>query len=355
MTNFDDMALAVESFGGANKVIYDNVGLPSIMVGVPKMKYKDVITDGIDEVLPWWVVDGVEKDVIWVSKFQNVVVNDRAYSLALKDPKASINFDAALNACRNKGEGWHLNQNGVFATINLWCQKNGTVPRGNTNYGESYTHSWEKSIRTASETYETDKVRTTRTATGSGPATWYHNHDTSGIADLCGNVWEWVSGLRFVDGEIQIIPYGNAMKNSCNMGANSTEWKAIKPDGSLVAPGTTGTLKIDRTSASDSTLRINTSITNQTTDNNDTSVAFKDLKAASGVSIPSLLIAAGLFPESSATYGGDRMYGRNNGERLPLRGSSYFHRELAGASALNLGIPRSSVHGLVGFRSAFVE
>ncbi|MGG7200777.1 hypothetical protein ACQPUL_08520 [Clostridium butyricum] len=355
MANFDDMALAVESFGGSNKVIFDNVGLPSIMVGVPKMKYKDVITGGIDEVLPWWVVDGVEKEVIWVSKFQNVVVNDRAYSLALKDPRASINFDTALNACKNKGEGWHLNQNGVFSAINLWCQKNGTVPRGNTDYGQDFNKPWEKAIRSASETYETDKIRTTRTATGSGPATWYHNHDTAGIADLCGNVWEWVSGLRLVDGEIQIIPYGNSMKNACNMGANSTEWKAIKPDGSLVAPGTAGTLKIDRTSASDSTLRINTSITNQTTDSNDTSSAFKDVKATSGVSIPNILIAAGLFPESTATYGGDRIYGRNNGERLPLRGSGYDNRELAGASGLNLNYPRSGSDSLVGFRSAFVE
>lgn len=348
MANFDDMALAVESFGGANKVIFDNVGLPSIMVGVPKMKYKDVITGGIDEVLPWWVVDGVEKEVIWVSKFQNVVVNDRAYSLALKDPRASINFDTALNACKNKGEGWHLNQNGVFSAINLWCQKNGTVPRGNTDYGQDFNKPWEKAIRTASETYETDKIRTTRTATGSGPATWYHNHDTSGIADLCGNVWEWVSGMRLVDGEIQIIPYGNSMKNSCNMGANSTEWKAIKPDGSLVAPGTTGTLKYDIISG---TTKINTSLTSVAANN----IAFKDLQANTGVSIPNLLIATGLFKESSATYGGDRLYINTEGEMLPFRGSSFSNRENSGASALSLGSPRSHSNSGVGFRSAFVE
>lgn len=347
MANFDDMALAVESFGGANKVIYDNVGLPSIMVGIPKMKYSDIITGGSEEVLPWWIVDGVEKEVIWVSKFQNIVVGDRAYSLALKDPKASINFDSALNACKNKGAGWHLNQNGVFAAINLWSQKNGTVPRGNTNYGQSYTHAWEKAIRTASES-NSSGVRTTRTATGSGPASWYHNHDTSGIADLCGNVWEWVSGMRLVDGEIQIIPYGNAMKNDCNMGASSTEWKAIMPDGSLVNPGTTGTLKYDVISGA---IKVNTSITSQSNPN----IAFKDLKANSGIEIPKILIAAGLFPEASATYGGDRLYVNNEGERLPFRGSSYLNASDAGASALHLNNPRSSVHSHVGFRSAFVE
>ena len=61
MQNFDDLALAVASFGSTNKVIFDDIGLPSIMVGVPKMKYSDVITDGTQEVSPWWVVDGVEK------------------------------------------------------------------------------------------------------------------------------------------------------------------------------------------------------------------------------------------------------------------------------------------------------
>ncbi|MEG2298798.1 MAG: hypothetical protein RSB75_04295, partial [Anaerovoracaceae bacterium] len=323
MANFDDMALAVESFGGANKVIYDNVGLPSIMVGVPKMKYSDIITGGSEEILPWWMVDGVEKEVIWVSKYQNIIMNDRAYSLALKDPKTSLNFDATLNACKNKGVGWHLNQNGVFAALNLWCQKNKTVPRGNTNYGQDYNNPWEKGIRTASESNGSGGIRTTRTATGSGPATWYHNYDTSGIADLCGNVWEWVSGMRLVDGEIQIIPYGNAMKNDCNMGASSTEWKAIKADGSLVNPGTAGTLKFDVISGS---IKINTSITSTSSP----SIAFKDLQANSGITIPKVLIAAGLFPESSATYGGDRLYVNNEGERLPFRGSGYNNTSNAG-------------------------
>ncbi|RAZ53480.1 hypothetical protein DK853_46110, partial [Klebsiella oxytoca] len=72
-----------------------------------------------------------------------------------------------------------------------------------------------------------------RTATGSGPVTWNHDHSPAGIADLCGNVWEWVAGFRLLDGEIQIIPYGNSMKSTCSMAAASTEWKAIKADGSL--------------------------------------------------------------------------------------------------------------------------
>ena len=348
MANFDDLQGAVAEFGAGNKVIYDDIGMPSIMYGVPKMKYSDIITGGTDEVLPFWIVDGEEKNTIWVSKFPNIVENDRAYSLGMRLPKNYITFDQAVAACKNKGNGWHLNQTGIFACLNLLSQKLGTVPHGNTNYGKDYYHAYEHGIQPQGETQ--------RTLTGSGEPTWYHNHDTSGIADLCGNVWEWTGGLRLVDGEIQIIPYGNCMKLDCDMSATSTLWKAIMPDGTLVEPGTAGTLKIDRTSASDATLRINTSVTTRTTDSNDTNVVFKDTKAVSGVSIPKLLIALGLFPDSGVTgYGNDRFYARNNGERLPFRGSAFDDSSNSGASALNLVNPRSVSYDYFGFRSAFCE
>jgi hypothetical protein len=56
MSNFDDLAMAVASFGGNNAVKFDDLGMPSIMVGIPKMKYSDIITGGTQETLPWWLV-----------------------------------------------------------------------------------------------------------------------------------------------------------------------------------------------------------------------------------------------------------------------------------------------------------
>lgn len=350
MSNFDDLALAVASFGGNNKVILDDVGKPSIMVGVPKMCYADVITGGTQEVLPWWIVDGEEKNVIWVSKYLNIIINERAYSLPMKDPRHYVDFDQALQYCRRKGPGWHLNQNGVFAALMLWAEKNGTIPRGNTNWDASFEKAWERGVNT----YIDGSHKGGRTATGSGPVTWNHDHSAAGIADLCGNCWEWVAGMRLVDGEIQIIPYGHAMKPDCSMGPDSTEWKAIMPNGTLVEPRTAGTLKIDRTSASDATLRINTNVTTRTTDSNDTNVDFKAMAAVSGVTIPKILIAAGLFPEAGMKSPG-RYWARNNGERLPLRGSSFGNTSSGGVAALSLGDPRSSSHYYVAFRSAFVE
>src|SRR5690606_21658939 len=42
------------------------------------------------------------------------------------------------------------------------------------------------------------------TLTGSGPASWYHDGTPAGIADLRGNVWEWVDGLKLVNGRIYV-------------------------------------------------------------------------------------------------------------------------------------------------------
>lgn len=225
--------------------------------------------------------------------------------------------------------------------------KKTTVPHGNTNYGKDYYHPYERGTMPQGESQ--------RTLTGSGQPTWYHNHDMSGIADINGNLWEWTGGLRLMDGEIQIIPYGNSMKLDCDMSAESTLWKAIKPDGTLVEPGTAGTLKLDQASAS-AGIRVNTKVEFPTSGDTYRNIAFKSLGAASGVTIPKLLIALGLYPDSGVTgYGNDQIWMRCHGERLPVRGSAFDNTSSSGPSALCLHCPRSSSYGIIGFRSAFVE
>ena len=350
MTNFDDLKLAVEALsGGKNTVRLDDLGMPSILVPFPKLKYADVMTGGTQDALPAFIVDGVEKDVIHVGKYQSIVVNNRAYSLPFKDPANSLNFDNALLYCRNKGQGWHLNTNALFAAISMWCYKNGTVPQGNSNYGQSFVNPHEKGVPTHYNNVSTGQVG--RVATGSGPVTWYHNYSDSGIADLMGNIWEWIAGLRLVSGEIQIIPNGNAMKLDCNMSATSTEWKAILSDGSLVNPGTAGTLKLDFVS---SRWRISTTITSSS--DSLRNAPFSNTDAATGVDIPQLLRGLGLFPVSDFTYGNGSLYANNTQEeRLPYRGGGFSNTSHAGVSALYLSSARSNVSADFGFRPAFYE
>ena len=351
MTNFDDLKLAVQAIsGGRNTVLLDDMGMPSIMVPFPKLTYADIMTGGTQDPLPAFLVDGHEIPVIYESKYQNIVVNDRAYSLPFEDPRVYITFDQALQMCRNKGDGWHLHSNALWAAIQSWCYRNKTVPHGNGNYGKDYSNPHEHGVTT----YIDGNHGGGRTATGSGPVTWYHNYDSSGIADLCGNIWEWVAGLRMVNGEIQIIPYGNSMKADCNMSATSTEWKAIMPNGTLVAPGTAGTLKYDGETATGAP-RINTAVEFKPgTDDGYYWRQFGTLAAKAGVDIPPMMKALGLAPIPDYEYGNGGFWIRPQAaERLPIRGANWNNTTGAGVSALYLTDPRSISDVDVGFRAAY--
>lgn len=354
MSNFDDMKLSVEALsGGKNTVILDDLGLPSIMVRIPMFKNIDVIAGGSDVAHPMFLVDGVQIPEVLISKYQNIVMNDRAYSLPYKDPKVSLNFDQAKLYSENKGAGWHLMTNAEWAGVAHWCKKNGFMPRGNNNYGADHSAAHEKGVRT----YSDDGIRTCRVATGSGPASWAHDNTNNGIFDLNGNVHEWVGGLRLNNGEIQVIPNNNAAR-IVDQTAASGLWKAILPDGSLVAPGTAGTLKLDYTgapTAGTANFHVTDTLVNQQVD--DTPYGYKTfetLTAKAGVNIPEILKALGMFPLDAA-HGGDGIYFRNNGERLPFRGGAWSNTSTAGVFFVSLSIPRSIVYSYLGFRSAFVN
>lgn len=362
--NFDALKLTVEGMsGGKNTVIFDDMDMPSIMVKIPQMKNSQLFTGGSEEIHDAFKCNGATYDALYIGKYLASVVNGRAYSLAGKDPAASLNFDTARSYCRAKGNGWHLPTNALYAAIALWCKKNGKHPHGNTNYGHDHVATYETGFPSMAKD---SSGRIQRTATGSGPDSWYHDFNSAtGIADLCGNVWEWASGLRLMDGEIQIIPYGNAMADLYTgdqdiMKADSSEWKAINSSGEIVEPGSANTLKWDYTtdamSGSAFQLVADALAHHQTSDTNSGSAQFGTLVAKSGLTVPERALALGLFPDESGDAAYDnrgRFYFRNNGERLPFRGGYWDHGAGAGVFALNLNYPRSNVPAYLGFRAAY--
>ena len=359
MANFDDLKLSVEALtGGRNTVLFDDLGMPSIMVVIPKLYSSDIIDGANKTVHPAFVVDNVEKDCIYISKYINIIANGRAYSLPFRDPTCSITHDQAVAACRQKGMGWSLTPFALWSAIALWSKKNATMPHGNNNWGADIDYPHEKAVATTCESTSASSHpgEPCRTATGSGPASWYHDHTMAGIADLNGNVWEWNAGMRLKNGEIQIIPYANCMRANCDLSATGTEWKAILADGSLTDGGAANTLKYDYVNGR---ATISKSITNRVGDENNGSGSgceFVNITAASGITCPQIIKELALAPADNSGYEGDYFYLNNTAnERIPLRGGGWYLGRRAGVFSCALDYARSGAGSSFGFRSAFVK
>ncbi len=335
MTQADGNSLGNLVLPPNNEIILDDLGRPSVMVKIPKFTYADVGLSG-SGVHPAFKVNGQEVPYIYISKYQNIVEDGRAYSLPYKRPHHTVNFDQAKAFCEAKGAGWHLMTNAEWAAIALWCKKNDCMPYGNNNYnyGDYYKTS-EKGAPMGE--YNEDWGETIPyTATGSGPKSWFHNNDFSGIADLNGNVYEWVGGIRVKNGELQVIQDNNSAMG-VDESADSTLWKAISQAGAYVAPGTSGAIKYGSAGI--------------TTDGQ-----FKSATAASGVTIPALVKALALFPNDAAdTYRDDYYWVSESGECLFYRGGDCGGGDGAGVFCCSGVYSRSGADGFLGFRSAFVE
>lgn len=356
MSNFDLASLALKSAYPSNVIMTDDRGLPSVMVYVPKFKMSDVVDGATDSTHPAFIVDGVEKNGIYISKFQNVAYNSRAYSLPGEDPKASINADTARSYCENKGKGWHLMSAMEWGALALWCKKNGWLPWGNNNYGKDTRETMYKAV----PTYVDGNGNICRVATGTGPVEWSHNKQLDGIYDLNGNVWEWVDGMRLVYGELQILENNNAADSNNLKTATSAAWKAINgTTGAFITPDGNGTtvnsLKLDY--VSNKWKWITGTLSNKA--DSSRSATFASIIADTNVcaAAKEILYALGMLPDSTTfDYEGDNFWANNGAaERFPYRGGSWSNGSSAGVFSTYLDFSRTYSGTNVGIRSAFYE
>jgi hypothetical protein len=331
MANFDSLKFATEGIsGGATTILADNADLPSFMNPFYKKTNKQLF-DGSDVVHSAWKQGTVEKDAFYMSKFINYVVNGRAYSWPNVIPANSYNFDTEMGFCNAKGTGWHQASFPEWAAIVHLMHKLGFEPRGNTNYGKSHSYPYESGAADS----------TGRTTTGSGPVSWNHDGTPFGICDFVGDVWKRLSGMRMVAGELQVME-GNAPAMQVSHADGSTYWKAIAVDGSLVAPGTSGSLHVNASG------NIGTTIVTTGSSNK----AFSGIVAADSITLPELIFELLLAPVSGVTNYGN-FYWNLESERVPFRGGSFSGASNAGSSALNLSNLRSFADGRFGFFSAY--
>lgn len=243
-------------------------------------------------------------------------------SAPYKDPYNTIDFDDSKTKCQSMGAGWGLMTNAQWAAIAIWCLMNDHQPTGNTNYGQSHDKKFQTAIRQDGALVG-DANGTARTLTGSGPKEWNHNNASVGIADLVGNVWEWVDGLKMQDGQIIVA------ENSDHDELNWISQAAYLDDG----------------------LKLNS----ERTDTTGTSTTWSSLGSTETYVSNQLLQQLMIEPiaETGAALG--RLYYNNDGERLPRRGGGWGGGSGAGLGALTLVGERSGRYSGVGFRPAYFE
>ena len=357
----DDLRASVEAAtGGLVTVLYTAAGHPSYMNVIPKFNLQDIDASLGTGVHPAFIVNGVEKSELFIGQHVGCVKDSNLLSFPGAVPQVSANYDTFRTWAANNGPGWHMMTNAEWAAIALWCWKNGTMPRGNNNWGRDIGSPWEVARGVDGGT-PGDASGNGRHYTGSGPASWRHNGQSSGIADLNGNVWEWTGGLRLNNGEIQVLANNDAADNTKDQSRTSTLWKAIKAsDGTLVAPGTAGTLKYDATGANGTGGNVLSDTVTSRSGNvdeddlvNGTSQAMESMGLKEGLTVPNIAKVLCLYPPV-AGLGGDNFWMRNHGERLPLAGGYFSYGASAGVFARSLNLARSSVLGNVGARPAYV-
>lgn len=355
MPSFDLSALALKAVCPNNEILYDDKGMPSVMVKIPKMTYAQLGLGESSAVHPAFIINGSEVSAIYISKYQNIVKGGRAYSLPGQDPANNMNFETAMGYCTAKGSGWHLMTRAEWALIALWCKANETQPYGNNDYGKDSRETIYKAIPTLID----GSGRTNRVATGTGPLTWSHDRTPSGIWDLNGNVSEWVGGMRLYNGELQILANNNAADPAKSQLAGSSEWKAIDgTTGELIEPNETGTttnsLKLDYVSSAWIW------ITGEISSSSDTSRSCLLESVTADVDVVDaakfLLQALGLlkYDETGGAYEGDSLYANNVGERLFYCGGRWYNGANNGVFCAYGNFTRANTLNYLGFRSAFV-
>ena len=358
---------------GRNILLFDKLGRPGIFVVFPcdfkaRQEYLsdnnrifETKTDGAGyycDLHPAFIVNKKGISRLLVGKYQcgayrtssggreNVPVS--LYGL---DPAYAYNTHmfAGLESTNNGSVQYgHKIGSMTLATwgyLGLLQVREGFVSRGNTNYGRSHKKTDEVGDKGG---YFAGHGNFWHIKCGTGPVTWRHDGTPFGVSDLCGNVAEEVAGFRTLNGELQFIPDNDALDlDGADISSGTSEyWKAMVEDSAeslYVAPGTSGTIKMDFIEAETESNRSDraghlckTVVNQQTVNSYSMSQTLASLAHTDDLTVPKALQMFLLAPLDEDTPEG-RLYYRN------FAGQDYRNRRGGGPASGSSGGPSGGI------------
>lgn len=307
-------------------IVMDSAGLPNYMT----MFYMEPGTYEPEDVPELFKIRNKIVPAVLVSQFTNTMIKGVPASLPYQQPKHTISYDEAAAACGRKGKGWHLMTNTEFVYLLHEAEELGHTIGGNTNYGSNSKNEQESGVR-----YDSAG----RTLTGCDPLTWSHDGTADGVFGLCGNFYEWVTGLRLHYGVIEYTKNNDAAVDGYT--TEAPDWQVATVNGKPLR------------------LYGNDGVTLSTKE--DVEVAWdgchiKDLQLEELEEMPEIAYKLGIVPHDWKNETAGIWADNELEEAVSARGSSFRNASSGGAGALHLYNPRSSIYSNASFRSAlFLE
>lgn len=351
-------------------IIRDKNGRPNRVFKLEKFNWDPTNGFASSEPHPAFIVNGTIVDAIYIGQYQAIIYDPAnfeilgdtdpanssspyvagsghsyiAQSIPNQDPCVKIDFDAARKACQNMNgngmNGWHLMTNAEWAALALWAQAH-EMPLGNNSYGDDNSDPDVRGIMAPGNNF--GGPNPSRWLTGSGGLKTAHDRTRKGVFDLNGNVWEWVDGLKLVNGKIYVAGDLNASPSGIGNSFQAAEADWFDTGMFVHWDGSATTIEF-------SNVDRGVSMEGQSPDHK--SMQFDDIPGADD-NLKKLAI--GPVQIETNAHGGDHTWWRNYAERLPLRGGSWLSGSRAGVFALSLNAGRGYLLWTFGFRPAFVD
>ncbi|EGR1131319.1 hypothetical protein EFU40_05710 [Vibrio cholerae] len=329
--DWDSAAMAIVlASGGRLEVIKDAVGNAHLFGVWPIQTYEQLqIPDcpftGVIDVFR--KQDGTFRSECRIAIHKSVNVGGRTVSRAGLAPYVNLNFDEFKTKASDLSGGFTMLDVYHDAFIN-WqilsiIAKGGQQPRGNTEWGRAHDMISEVGRR-VDGMLSNERTGNGATLTGSGPNSWRHDGTALGVSDWVGNVWEWVDGLKMVNGQFYIAEYSGqpeAQWLATGRYINSGHVLSMTPPPSPVSGNETWSL----------------------------------LTKTGNYVANELMQKLFIEPINCTKILKGRFYYHTDGERLPIRRGSWGNAGDAGPAAMNFNNARSHRNINLGDRLAFVS